>query len=498
MRRTVEVENRLFTFITVLFLSGLYMLQLGTLFLGSSGKVSFFHLGGLTLPSAGLFITVCILASWRRRLYFLFLVFVMLAFPAPVDDLFPSIPLTSMQDKTQVLFPLFTRIDIYLLLGIFLRLVQKDFQFPVLQLSLWIKLIVLVYLLVFLINALSAADMWDFNLLLAYSFHIRYLLLVIILLQLYDIRIYQKVVVTGIVLSMIFLLLEAGINTHVKGSDRLLSGSLSLNTFANISAAVALYIIFLLRRQGIGKWTGFLTLLVVGVILIGSQTRGAILTLVISFILLNLIVSYRRMIINFLKVLLGVGFLVFSYILASKYNYIPERYSYEKLYQRIEIDLGESSLGEIFNIKKSPETNSIKSRLDLFDSSINMIQEYPLTGIGAGRWNRYKNVYSQKQNIPNVLLDSHNDYLALWSQYGIILGSLLAWWVFFQPFRQVKKGISTMNSAQHPLLFLYVVNFAMGIAALSNSGFFKHQIAAFLIFGACVVSKISRSSYEGT
>lgn len=116
-----------------------------------------------------------------------------------------------------------------------------------------------------------------------------------------------------------------------------------------------------------------------------------------------------------------------------------------------------------------------------------MVTDNPITGIGAGRWNRYKNDYSENKVIPKVLLDTHNDYLALISQYGIILGVIFAWVVFFYPFYlYLKRDIKEYGA----LSYLFVINFAMGIAAISNAGFFKHQVAALLLFSLCITHKL--------
>ena len=150
-------------------------------------------------------------------------------------------------------------------------------------------------------------------------------------------------------------------------------------------------------------------------------------------------------------------------------------------------------MNEQIKIRVTPETTSIKSRIDLFDASINMIKENSLFGIGSGRWNRYKNKYSSNNNVPKVLLDSHNDYLALWSQYGIPLGSVFAFVIFLYPLVLFKR-IKTFNNG--PLSYLFVINLTMGIAAISNSGFFKHQVAALLMLCVCIPLKLARNEKE--
>jgi O-antigen ligase len=480
-------ENRLFTLSSIIFLILIYVCELVTSFFGSLGGLVFFQVGQLALPALGLFILICILGIWNRRLYFLFLIFILLAFPSPIDDLFPSVLLTNPDDRVQVVFPLLTRIDLYLLLGILLKLLQKPFKIRVIKATLFLKIFFLIFVVVFVVNAIKSEDLWDFNLLLAYSYHIRYFILILLLVHLYDINQYKKQLVLGFVISVIFLFVEANINTYVRGSGRLLSGSLSLNTFANISAAIALYIIFLLKYKQLGRGLGIITMLIAFLIIIGAGTRGAFLTLIAAFFLIYLMVNHKKIIINSLKILGAIFLTGVAYFIASNNQYLPERYSYHQIANKISIDFSESTLSKIIEVKYSEETTSIKSRIDLFESSLNMIDENPFTGIGAGRWNRYKNNYSKARNIPKVLLDTHNDYLGLISQYGVVLGLLFAWLVFFYPFYLFRRMGGTMNNS---LMHLYVINLAMGVAAFSNAGFFKHQVSALLLFVVCSTIKL--------
>ena len=201
-----------------------------------------------------------------------------------------------------------------------------------------------------------------------------------------------------------------------------------------------------------------------------------------------MLINQRRILVNSMKVLLGFLLLATTYYYLSKNEVIPERYSYIAISERVELNWDQSTFAEVFDIKSSEITSSIKSRLDLFDASWAMIQSHPISGIGPGRWNRYKNQYSLEGDIPKVLLDTHNDYLALIAQYGWILGALWIFLVFFYPLKKSIAKPMSRDSGQ----YLYVINFAMGIAAFSNSGFFKHQVAAVLLFSLALVVHYTR------
>ncbi len=484
---TPQLENKLITIGVALLLLFIYACSGISSVFGVFGDLSYNNLGTLTIPSVFLFLLVCFIGLINERFYFALLIFVVVAFPAPIDDIFPSVLLTNPNDEGSAVFPLFTRIDVYLLLGIILKLFKSKFKMRPLQLTLILKLFLLLLTSVFIINIFKSKDFLDFNLYLAYSFHVRYLILFFFLCQLYNIERFEKQIVVSLIISLFFLLLEAYVNTKLNGVDRLSSGSLALNTFANITSGIAVYFIYLIKNRKINRLVGLVCLFIAGVILVGSGTRSAFIILVLSLLALRFIESPKYIAINFLKVSILGALLFWAYIHFSENKVIPDRYSYAYLEKKIDINLSKNELKKIFNVEMSWETNSLITRLNLFDSSLNMIEENPLTGIGAGRWNRYKNKYSIHRDVDKVLIDSHNDYLAILSQYGIPLGLLISYLVFFYPRRLIGKREYNNKTA---LSFLYVISFTMGAAALSNAGFFKHQVAGLLLFCLCVHNKL--------
>tara|TARA_R110000765_G_scaffold143852_2_gene245599 strand:- start:2064 stop:3542 length:1479 start_codon:yes stop_codon:yes gene_type:complete len=484
------LENYWFT---VVLLLGLISIYVAIMVSCLSGTLSYLNFGTLTIPSVFLFIVCVFISSVHSKYYFSILAFILLAFPSPIDDIFPSVTISNLDDLNTVVFPIITRIDVFLIFGIILKVIKTNFKVQVLKLPLIIKLFILMWFAVFIINLLFSKDVLDFNLLLAYSYHIRYFILLLILINLYDINVYKKQLIFSLLFSVFFLLIEAYVNSNIKGLDRLSSGSLSLNTFANISAALGVYFIILLRKGLVNRLYGFFGLGIVIVIMIASGTRGAFITMGLSYFLFYFIENPNKMFKNTIRVGLGFFAIIAVYFIMIGKGFVPERYSYEEITKNIEIDFSKDHLNEQIKIRVTPETTSIKSRIDLFDASINMIKENSLFGIGSGRWNRYKNKYSSNNNVPKVLLDSHNDYLALWSQYGIPLGSVFAFVIFLYPLVLFKR-IKTFNNG--PLSYLFVINLTMGIAAISNSGFFKHQVAALLMLCVCIPLKLARNEKE--
>lgn len=487
-----NAENKSITVILILSLLSIYGLIIISSSIGVFGDLYYNSYGSLTLPSIFLFILISFFSSFKEKYYFLFLVFILLAFPSPIDDIFPSVKFSNIDDTNFAVFPLLTRIDLFLILGILIKLGKTGFKIPQLTLPLFHKIFILLVIPIFYLNLVFSEDLLDINLLLSHTFHIRYYILTILLLSLYDVNKYSKELVLSFVISVAFLTLEAYVNTQIKGLDRLTSGSLSLNTFANISASITLFFLYLRKKRKTSLKLTILILVLFLIIIIGSGTRAAFLSFVISLFILAVIESQKKFVVNLLKTFFAASFVFYAYFYASNNNIIPQRYSYSYISKKINIDLGETSLNKIFRIKRSWETNSLITRLDLFESSLNMILENPVLGIGAGRWNRYKNQYSKNQKIGKVLLDTHNDYLALLSQYGIILGFVISYLIFFYP-RNLFKSLAKNNS---PLKYLYVIPFSMGISAFSNSGFFKHQVAAILILCLVILTKFRNDKNE--
>ncbi len=76
-------------------------------------------------------------------------------------------------------------------------------------------------------------------------------------------------------------------------------------------------------------------------------------------------------------------------------------------------------------------------------------------------------------------MDSHNDVLAMSSQYGIVPGILLCLTIYnlFFNLPRIVKEKGTKNNLQ----YLFIVNIVMIFAGNTNAGLFKHQVFGFLV-----------------
>lgn len=140
------------------------------------------------------------------------------------------------------------------------------------------------------------------------------------------------------------------------------------------------------------------------------------------------------------------------------------------------INFKRTNLNEIIVLEKNHFNASLILRLNHFQTSLNMIKQEPLFGIGSGRWNRYKQYYG---STDNHVMDSHNDFLALASQYGLLMSILLCFYIFIFPFLLFMRKQS-IERDKRKVSYLFIINIVMMFAGITNSGLYKNQIFGFL------------------
>ncbi len=465
------------TTIPILFIGFLlFIILISTVFFTNYNPeyVTTLDIGTLNIFSSVIFIAVCVLGFFSDRNYIFFLPIQLLVMPAPVDDFFPSVLLSSAHDVKQIYFPLITHIDIYLALGILRKFTL--FKPKIHKRRFLIHIVLLIMFIVLLTNLLFSADYWDFYLLLAHTYHFRYLVLFLIMSYYYTFSNYENPIVYGILLAIIFVFCESLINTYFTGGYRLTSGTLGNNSYANIMAAIIFYFIYLGKYNQLPRKIIFSVILLLLLIVLATQTRMALIS---SFCIILLYYIYslkKNFLFRFIKLIAMISIFVFAYMYGINNNYFPKRYSVNQLFS-----INESGLV----LKHNKESSSMNTRVMLFKTSLNMIEDNPIFGIGVGRFNRYKKDYGF---MYNVLIDSHNDLLSLTSQYGIIVGFLFLFCITLLPF--FYYFFYLRNKINNKLVFLFIVNFSMFFSGFTNSGLMKHQIFAFLAFNLVVLDSI--------
>ncbi len=135
---------------------------------------------------------------------------------------------------------------------------------------------------------------------------------------------------------------------------------------------------------------------------------------------------------------------------------------------------------EAFIDLKNPQ-NSITQRLYYWQSSLKIINEHPLVGVGAGN---FKIVYPRFKNASaNETIYAHNSYLQIWAESGLPALAFFIVFVFIVFRVALKKRISPVDSGMIAgCLGVLLYNF------LDYSFFITQATHIWWIFLACVLS----------
>lgn len=448
----------------------IFLLLFGTL-IGISFSydlIVYENIGLLEFFAVVIFIIVLAISLLKFENYLTALIFIIFGFPANVNNLFPGIPLGLEDEIGSSSFPILTHIELFLIFGILryynLKLNCNNFY------SAPLTLIVLLTLS-YAANIFKSNDELEFGLMVAGSYQIRILILFLFILS-FDFKSLdlQKVIVDGLKLSLVFLFIESSLYTFLNGRTSLTSGSLGVNTFGNILAAIGLY--FLVMRLNTGKKyrINYFWITLPILMSIGTGTRMSIIAFLFGFLIYNFPIFKLRLI-NILVLLSSV--FIYYFLAPDKFNIF--QLINAELITYVFNDYSESGLSGF----RTDDNSSLITRLLLFRTSINMIFDNFFLGIGAGKWNYLKNEYGFL--IP-VLIDSHNGYLSAFSQYGLIAGSLFISFIMIKPVFLFSNFSKVDN-----LYLLGSIPSVMLIAEFSNSGLFKIQVFSLLTFIAIVL-----------
>lgn len=444
------------------------------------------ELSGLSYVSLALFVVICFFGMYSGNLYFAFLVFVLLAFPAPVNDFFPGTYMGSRFEKGSSIFPFITHIDIYLILGI-IRAIASNNRVSM-KVSILFLLVILAMFLSITVNYFNSASKQELVLLIQGLFQFRYLVLIYLLASFYDLNRYKNYLLIGVILSVLFLFAESVAFTLKSKSEALMSGSLANNTFASITAAILLFFYYIRKKYIHSKLYSTLLLIAIivcGIIVIATKARMAILALVVCYFIISFIENREKQTLRSALYWIGT-LLVFLVVVKLVADRLPQRYNPRTITDKISIHEPDWDLKKFIRIERSWETNSLITRLELYTTSLNMIKEHPVTGIGVGRWNVLKQKYGFREVL---LIDSHNGYLSVISQYGL-LGIPLIIFIYIFPVYMVFRNSGKARTDYSFLVYFSVINLYISFADLSNSGIFKHQIFSFLAFNAICLMKL--------
>ena len=442
----------------------------------------------LSYASMALFIVVLLFGIYSTKLYFTLLIFVLWAFPAPVNDFFPGTWLGEVNEFGNAIFPFFTHIDIFLLIGI-VRGVLQNKGVNLHHSVLFFVTIAGMFVSIF-VNMFDFRNTHERLLLLQGMFQFRYLIEIYLLLAFYNVVEYKSEIKLGFIISLLFLLVESVLFTLKSHGQELESGSLANNVFASSVSAVLLFLLYVRKRYDHSRTVSLLMLLAMlaGVfMIIASGARMAILAFLVTYFIYSFIENGKKK--GLLKIVTWViSLLVFLIVIMNFADKLPKKYNPYTISERVEVRDFNWDLTKFVHIERSWETNSLISRLQLYSASLKMFRKNPVCGIGVGRWNLQKQQYGFYERL---LIDSHNGYLSVISQYGIF-GIPLIFLLFVFPIRFLIV-YNRYKEKVHFLFYLGLINLFFAFSDFSNSGVFKHQIFAVLAFNAICLIQLRKT-----
>ena len=162
---------------------------------------------------------------FKKDLFFLFLPFVLLAFPNVINDFFPSFMMGPIIESRVASFSYITHIDLFLLYGfVFLKKSSNQIinQNEILKFLFFLTLILFFFLLTIFFT--SSEDL--LFLFATGNYQIRYILIFILYMLRIDLeKKHFQYVIYGFSFSLWFLLVESSFFSLKTGRDHLISGS---------------------------------------------------------------------------------------------------------------------------------------------------------------------------------------------------------------------------------------------------------------------------------
>ena len=417
----------------------------------------------LSLVSLLIFISIVLIGSFSRSFYFSCLPLIALTVPNAVNDLFPAFWAGPSADRGVASVSIINHIDLYLLLGVFLFTESREVRRTIsINYEHVLLFSVLTALFLGLVGWLITNAFTQYNSLLFFgnSFQLRYLLYV----YLFSRIVTAKDVVHfnyGFLCAVGLVLLEAGAYTIIFNLPELTSGNFGTNT---LGVLLGVAIIYASCINGIPMWMKTLLLLLMGVGLLMTGTRSALLAFIFSTILVPFVLRF-----GFLRIGLILGACAVCIVIS---NWAVVSAFLDPFMLLIQTDY---SLMSSQGLVGGPFSSAI-TRVSLWVASVDMVSDYPF-GVGFSLFNFLKPDYGF--SVP-VFIDPHNDYLNFFVQYGILSGVLIMYTLYVYPLQRLYARGFDGDRAPIVHFMLFIL-----ITSLTNSNLNKHQfffIFAFLVF----------------
>jgi O-antigen ligase len=405
-------------------------------------------------------------------------VFLIIATPGPLDNLFPSAWIGPASELGANMIPIISFVDFLMIFSIVKYCKKENYG--------WNVIFILFFLLeasVFLsfLNGYFTVSQEQKPALFLGGMFIRLVLVFIFVYGSVNNFSDIKKVLWGFVLGVWGLLPNAIYTSFIENKySRLTAGTYGLNIFGNILVFFAL--IFIITQAGVtGKlkkysllFTGILC--VTGFVMTG--TRMSVLAFLLGILML-LILCGIKMRKKILIVFTGCMVLFLSI------HFTPREFVESR--DRI----------SAVSSKNYFEGRTFHFREYLWRATGQMIKEHPLFGIGPGQWNFTRYRYGVKEN---ELLDSHNGYLQIMAEYGIFAFFFYCLIFLYGILRGI-KGLWMIYRRSEDAYFLenYFLICGLMVGLLSwcftdftNSGIMKNRVHVIIWITMFVLLKLPR------
>lgn len=428
-----------------------------------AGEVDTSEIRLITIVSVMWFGFLLLIGLKDVQTYFLLAPVVIMFIPNAVNDVFPEVRITENFDRTTVFAAIFTHIDFYFLAGILKFGINKSgnerFGTP------GVKAVLIIYcmLIPFIYFALEKPA-----LAMGLS-QVRYALACFLLFSLVEAERYFFWFIKGCVLGLFGVLLESIVYTKTSGLTRLSSGNFAVNGLGHLFSALSIFIYFGLEncKDVLSRWMRVIAPVIGIIALLSTGTRSALVALAGAGLLCAFVSKRRGIILPVFLIIAVAGFV----ILADKIEAISRLASVtDKLF---------SGNLEIADGTYSEDTTSLATRFVIWAGSVKMIIDHPMLGVGPGVWNSIKSSYGVWFG---VLLDPHNEYLAILTSYGLLFGSAVIGACLIGPVIMGMKRFNLSDPFFKPILrsCLWFI-LSVSISGLFNASLLKHQMSAIFI-----------------
>lgn len=408
----------------------------------------------LIYASALYYVALSAIALTARPYYWAVLPLIVLSVPNAVNDLLPSALMgPEVPSIDTPAFPLFTHIDIFLLLGI---LRYGDF-FASKRILITGFLFLSASILV-LSNYLTGAWHTDgiYGL-----YQLRYAIFLYVAFTQIGFNHAHRPFVFGLAIAMTVTLIETIAYSYLtEPPGHLLSGNLGKNPLGHVGAATFCFFFFL-RSPNAPSYFRFVALGITAFLMAGSGTRFSIVSAFFAITMTYLLrsnLSPKKISMALIGTLVGFALL----------STTPQGASIAQGVARVS-----ESISAPDYIERTPESSSMVTRLHVWQGTIDMASAHWLVGVGPGNWSFMKRDF----HIPyDGLLDPHNDFLNFIVSYGIFFGGVFYLTILVVPLLAARHAAFHQGDSFLQAAFASVL--CIALTGLTNATLWKHSVFA--------------------